>query len=199
MSDKAKINIEKRIFNLGQNEKFILEYPSNYNEITEQKLSNLQKEYDYANSNKNIINTNSEKYYQRIDEEKKEDEEQNKEIKLEPQEGFIEIKKKNTNININENINKENDDDDEINSDDFYEVEEKENKEKNNNKNIFNNNKVNNINNDIEEKKRSISPVGNRENVISSMKKLNFKAPKWAENMTDNDFINMARNKIFPK
>ena len=136
MSDKAKINIEKRIFNLGQNEKFILEYPSNYNEITEQKLSNLQKEYDYANSNKNIINTNSEKYYQRIDEEKKEDEEQNKEIKLEPQEGFIEIKKKNTNININENINKENDDD-EINSDDFYEVEEKENKEKNNNKNIF--------------------------------------------------------------
>ena len=35
-----------------------------------------------------------------------------------------------------------------------------------------------------------------RENIILSMKKLNFKVPKWAENMTDNDFIKMAKNKI---
>ena len=28
------------------------------------------------------------------------------------------------------------------------------------------------------------------------MKKLNFKTPKWAEKMTDEDFINMAKNKI---
>ena len=28
------------------------------------------------------------------------------------------------------------------------------------------------------------------------MKKFNFKTPKWAENMTDEDFIKMARNRI---
>ena len=28
------------------------------------------------------------------------------------------------------------------------------------------------------------------------MKKLNFKAPDWAKNLTDQDFINMAKNKI---
>ena len=31
------------------------------------------------------------------------------------------------------------------------------------------------------------------------MKKLNFKTPKWAENMTDEDFIKMAKNIISKK
>ena len=116
-------------------------------------------------------------------------------MKLEPQEGFIEIKpKNNSNINNNKDDNKDKNenDDDEVNSDEFYEVDEKDIQIKNNKKinTIFNNNNKN------EEIKRNVSPVKDRENVKLSMKKLNFKAPKWAENMTDDDFIKIAKNKI---
>ena len=194
MSNDNDITIEKREFKLKNGEKFILEYPSNFEEIANQKLSEIQQDYDKSISNNvNKININSNddnKYYQSIGASNNDNIEDNKEIKLEPQEGFIEIKPKKEEIK-NDNRNKENDD--ESNSDEYYEVDEKEKIDNKNNK--FNCNEKENMN-QKEEKKINSSPVKDPENVKLSMKKLNFKAPKWAENMTDDDFIKMAKNKI---
>ena len=194
MSNNNDITIEKREFKLKNGEKFILEYPSNFEEIANQKLSKIQQEYEKSISNNiNKINNNSNddiNYYQCIGESNNDNLEDNKEIKLEPQEGFIEIKSKKEEIK-NDNINKENYD--ESNSDEYYEVDEKEKIDNKNNKN--NRDKKESIT-QKEEKKINSSPVKDPENVKLSMKKLNFKAPKWAENMTDEDFIKMAKNKI---
>ena len=194
MTDNKKITIEKREFKLKDGENFILEYPSNFEEIANKKLSKIQKEYDesissnVAQKNNNDDNKN---YYQQIGEIKNDNNNENKDIKLEPQEGFIEI---NHNKSLNKNEQKSEDDED-INSNEFYEVEEKENKDsKNINENLNYNNKEKD--GKYEEKKRNISPVKDAEDIKSAMKKLNFKVPKWAENLTDDDFINMAKNKI---
>ena len=195
MSNEKKITIEKREFKIKNGEKFILEYPSNFEEIANKKLLQLQQDYDKSISNNIKPNNNQSKninkdnnYYQQIGEIENINTENNKEIKLEPQEGFIEIKpKKNANINNNKkNEIKDDKSDEEINSDEFYEVEEK---------NIKVNQNIN-TNNKKEEIKRNISPVKDPDNVKLSMKKLNFKTPKWAEKMTDEDFINLAKNKI---
>ena len=195
MSNEKKITIEKREFKIKNGEKFILEYPSNFEEIANKKLLQLQQDYDKSISNNINPNNNQSKninkdinYYQQIGEIENINTENNKEIKLEPQEGFIEIKpKKIDNINNNKkNEIKDDKSDEEINSDEFYEVEEKNIKV---NQNINTNNKKDEI-------KRNISPVKDPDNVKLSMKKLNFKTPKWAEKMTDEDFINMAKNKI---
>ena len=195
MSNEKKITIEKREFKIKNGEKFILEYPSNFEEIANKKLLQLQQDYDKSISNNINPNNNQSKninkdinYYQQIGEIENINTENNKEIKLEPQEGFIEIKpKKIDNINNNtKNEIKDDKSDEEINSDEFYEVEEKNIKV---NQNINTKNKKDEI-------KRNISPVKDPDNVKLSMKKLNFKTPKWAEKMTDEDFINMAKNKI---
>ena len=195
MSNEKKITIEKREFKIKNGEKFILEYPSNFEEIANKKLLQLQQDYDKSISNNINPNNNQSKninkdnnYYQQIGEIENINTENNKEIKLEPQEGIIEIKpKKNANINNNKkNEIKDDKSDEEINSDEFYEVEEK---------NIKVNQNIN-TNNKKEEIKRNISPVKDPDNVKLSMKKLNFKTPKWAENMKDEDFINMVKSKI---
>ena len=195
MSDNKKITIEKREFKLKDGENFILEYPSNFEEIANKKLSKIQQEYDESISSKNVNqknnNDDNKKYYQQIGDIKKENIEEKKEVKLEPQEGFIEI---NNNKSKNKNELKS-ESDEEINSDEFYEVEEKENKDnKNINENLINNNKEKESKN--EEKQRNISPVKDAEDIKLTMKKLNFKVPKWAENLTDDDFIKIAKNKI---
>ena len=195
MSDNKKITIEKREFKLKDGENFILEYPSNFEEIANKKLSKIQQEYDESISSKNANqknnNDDNKKYYQQIGDIKKENIEEKKEAKLEPQEGFIEI---NNNKSKNKNELKS-ESDEEINSDEFYEVEEKENKDnKNINENLINNNKEKESKN--EEKQRNISPVKDTEDIKLTMKKLNFKVPKWAENLTDDDFIKIAKNKI---
>ena len=194
MSDNKKITIEKREFKLKDGENFILEYPSNFEEIANKKLSKIQQEYDESISSKNVNqknnNDDNKKYYQQIGDIKKENIEEKKEVKLEPQEGFIEI---NNNKFKNKNELKS-ESDEEINSDEFYEVEEKENKDNKNINEYLNNNKEKENNN--EEKKRNISPVKDTEYIKLTMKKLNFKVPKWAENLTDDDFIKMAKNKI---
>ena len=200
MAENKTITLEKREFKVSNGETFILEYPSNFEEITNKKLSKLQKEYDISKSNERNINDidnlkNSDEintdnnYYQKIGESKEEHFIENKKIKLEPQKGFININKNKNKINDkSENID---DNSEEINSDEFYEVEEKENKKKENYKD-------NNIeeDKDVEEKKRNVSPVKDADNIKLAMKKLNFKTPKWAENMKDEDFINMVKSKI---
>ena len=199
MAENKAITLEKREFKVSNGETFILEYPSNFEEITNKKLSKLQKEYDISKSNERNINDidnlkNSDEintdnnYYQKIGESKEELFIENKKIKLEPQKGFIDINKNKNKINDkSENID---DNSEEINSDEFYEVEEKENKKKENYKD-------NNIeeDKDVEEKKRKVSPVKDADNIKLAMKKLNFKTPKWAENMKDEDFINMVKSK----
>ena len=203
MSENKKITIEKREFKVSNGEKFILEYPSNFEEIANRKLSKIQQEYDMTKSNnltQNVTNNDMDEkdkinidnnYYQQVGELKSENINENKKVKLEPQEGFIEINHVDNSNTKKDNIDEE---DEEINSDDFYEVEEKENKEKKKDINKIDNNIE--INNTKKEKKRGVSPVKDPDDIKLSMKKLNFKAPKWAENMNDDDFIKMAKNKL---
>ena len=180
MSNNKNIIIEKRIFKLSGNETFLLEYPSNYQEIANKKINNLQKDYESVinnnitipnENNKNIQkqliykkeiqnnnillnnddnkpieteNLSNNNYYQPInssnnfgneDENPDKDNKKNS-IQLEPQEGFIEIKKIQKNSDIKENKK----DEEEISEEEFYEVIEKENeiniKEKNKNRNL---------------------------------------------------------------
>ena len=241
MSNIQKITIEKRVFKVGNNENFILEYPSNYEEVVNRKLNNLQKEYDDAVSNtiNNNEDINKEKTENKESEEesnkkveKKEENDINKEsqnynyyqpiggvdsfmnndddikdnlnnnnekkpdVHLEPQEGFIEIKNKKIDKEKENKTDNKSDEKEENNEDEFYEVEEKENEEHKNE-----NSKINKeeIKDDKKDNKRSSSPVHDPESVKLSMKSLNFKTPIWAENMSDKDFINMARNMISSK
>jgi len=253
MSNIQKITIEKRVFKVGNNENFILEYPSNYEEVVNRKLNNLQKEYDDAVSNTINNNEDINKEKEIIAEEKTENKETEKEnnkkvekkeendinkesqnynyyqpiggvdsfmndnddddikdnlnnnnekkpdVHLEPQEGFIEIKnKKIEKENKTDNKNDEKEEKEENNEDEFYEVEEKENE---NEEHKNENSKINKeeIKDDKKDNKRSSSPVHDPESVKLSMKSLNFKTPIWAENMSDKDFINMARNMISSK
>ena len=247
MSNIPKITIEKRIFKVGNNEHFILEYPSNYEEVVSRKLNNLQKEYDEAISNKKNNNNDVNKLKEIIDEEKNEEENNKKmekkeendinkekqncnyyqpigdvdsfmnddnDIKenlnnnsekkadahLEPQEGFIEIKskkiEKEKENKIDNNKNEEKGEKEDNNEEEFYEVEEKENGEHNNGNIKLNKEE---IKNDKKGNKRSSSPVNDPESVKLSMKSLNFKTPIWAENMSDQDFLNMAKNIISSK
>jgi len=232
MSNNKNIIIEKRIFKLSGNETFLLEYPSNYQEIANKKINNLEKDYESVinnnitipnENNKNIQkqsidkkeiqnnnillnnddnkpieteNLSNNNYYQPInssnnfgneDENPDKDNKKNS-IQLEPQEGFIEIKKMQKNCNIKENKK----DEDEISEEEFYEVIEKENEI-----NIKENNKNSNL--EKVKNKNNLSPIKNAENIKIKMKSLNFKAPKWAENLNDEDFINMAKNIISSK
>ena len=63
MDNIPKITIEKRTFKINGNEDFILEYPSNYNDIVSKKLQNLEKEYDESQveqePNKNDLEENN--------------------------------------------------------------------------------------------------------------------------------------------
>ena len=235
MSTLPKINIKERVFNLGNNETFLLEYPSNYEEIVNKKISKLQEEYESVsnnvinkninidnhqneiksektnkeliemNNNNNLIDNKNENnyYYEPIGnievfsigyEINENNDNTNNNIQLEPNEGKIDIKKiQKEKINCNENQKVNEKEEDEINNEEFYEVEEKEIPDNNKNeKNKIEKNEKN-IN------KNNLSPVKYPENIKLSMKLLNFKAPKWAENLTDKDFINMAKNIISSK
>jgi len=242
MSNIQKITIEKRVFKVGNNENFILEYPSNYEEVVNKKLNNLQKEYDDAVSN--TINNNNEDINKEKTENKESEEESNKKVEkkeendinkesqnynyyqpiggvdsfmnndddikdnlnhnnekkpdvhLEPQEGFIEIKNKKIDKEKENKTDNKSDEKEENNEDEFYEVEEKENEEHKNENSKSNKEETKD---DKKDNKRSSSPVHDPESVKLSMKSLNFKTPIWAENMSDKDFINMARNMISSK
>ena len=63
MSKPPKIKLEKKVFKIGNNETFLLEYPSNYEEIANKKLYNLQKDYEStsnSNNDRNKIKINNE-------------------------------------------------------------------------------------------------------------------------------------------
>ena len=66
MSNKKDITIEKREFKIKNGEKFILEYPSNFEEIANKKLSQLQQDYDKSISNNINPNNNQSKNINKI-------------------------------------------------------------------------------------------------------------------------------------
>ena len=238
MSSNPKITIEKRIFKLNDNENFILEYPSNYEEIANKKLTNLQKEYDKAQINKNTdnnlidndinyissgnneneinkekevkkitsnetgenkkLNNENDNYYIKIKNyplsigDKEEELKQNtldkeKNVKLEPQHGYIQINLQNK---IKEESNNK-EEEEEI----FYEVKENEYGNNIGNENVDFKNEKNENNKD----NRNISPVKNVEGVKNAMRSIKLKPPEWAKNITEKDFISMAKNIISSK
>ena len=56
---KEKPTIKTRVFKLEGGKEFVLEYPSNYNEIVDRKLKNLEKEYDdVVNLDEKVVDQN---------------------------------------------------------------------------------------------------------------------------------------------
>ena len=213
-----KITIEKRVFKLENNKEFVLEYPSNYNEIVDRRLKKLNDEYDEVvskndkvkndddnkeninldnkNNNENINNNNvnNKEYYQPLGEAPD---------NMNDDDEFIEVKEeindeiKEQKIEINNNNNNEN----EVNINDFEFIDDKNNNDKveyepkeiiDDLKKFNNENKKddNKNNNNI---KKSRSPLKNPEKIKESMRKLNIKTPEWAKNLTDEDFMNRVK------
>ena len=225
----SKITIEKRVFKLENDKEFVLEYPSNYNEIVDRKLKKLNDEYDEVvsrnnkaqngnnnednkeninldnnnkNENVNNNNVNDKEYYKPLGDlpdNMNNDDDEFIEVKEENNISNGEIKEKNIEINNNNN--------NEVNINDFefidnnnikVEYETKEiiddlKKFNNENKNVDNKNI---INNNI---KKSRSPLKNPEKIKESMRKLNIKAPEWAKNLSDEDFMNRVKGYLNKK
>ena len=211
---KEKPTIKTRVFKLEGGKEFVLEYPSNYNEIVDRKLKNLEKEYDdVVNTDEKVVdqNKNSEiNSEEKTKEDKKNlinnithaNSEEGKESKIEK---------------INQNEIKEEDHQDDYyqplqnegnQEDDFIEVPE------NTDDIISNNDRIeedmtnfefiediplskNTNNKEIPQRKHS--PIKNPEKIKASMRTLNIKPPKWAESLSDKDFFNCALNHLNKK
>ncbi len=196
-----KITIEKRVFKLDNNKEYVLEYPSNYNELVEKKLNKLQEEYDEVNNLDNKENENKENLSVNNNENLSENSSKNSNEKnennnlnenniindsnkeyykplseepdtLNEDDDFIEVKEEEKKIEINEiNDNKDNQN---VNIDDFEFVDDdKKDSIKVENKNI----------------KRERSPIKNPEKIKQAMKSINIKPPEWAKNLSDEDFM----------
>ena len=196
-----KITIEKRVFKLDNNKEYVLEYPSNYNELVEKKLNKLQEEYDEVNNLDNKENENKENLSVNNNENLSENSSKNSNEKnennnlnenniindsnkeyykplseepdtLNEDDDFIEVKEEEKKIQINEiNDNKDNQN---VNVDDFEFVDDdKKDSKKVENKNI----------------KRERSPIKNPEKIKQAMKSINIKPPEWAKNLSDEDFM----------
>ena len=196
-----KITIEKRVFKLDNNKEYVLEYPSNYNELVEKKLNKLQEEYDEVNNLDNKENENKENLSVNNNENLSENSSKNSNEKnennnlnenniindsnkeyykplseepdtLNEDDDFIEVKEEEKKIQINEiNDNKDNQN---VNIDDFEFVDDdKKDSIKVENKNI----------------KRERSPIKNPEKIKQAMKSINIKPPEWAKNLSDEDFM----------
>lgn len=196
-----KITIEKRVFKLDNNKEYVLEYPSNYNELVEKKLNKLQEEYDEVNNLDNKENENKENLSVNNNENLSENSSKNSNEKnennnlnenniindsnkeyykplseepdtLNEDDDFIEVKEEEKKIQINEiNDNKDNQN---VNIDDFEFVDDdKKDSKKVENKNI----------------KRERSPIKNPEKIKQAMKSINIKPPEWAKNLSDEDFM----------
>ena len=213
-----KITIEKRVFKLENNKEFVLEYPSNYNEIVDRKLKKLNDEYDEVvskndkvkndddnkeninldnnnkNENNNDNNINDKEYYQPLGETPD---------NMNNDDEFIEVKEeindeiKEQKIEINNNNNNEN----EVNINDFEFIDDNNNNDKveYEPKEIiddlkkFNNENKKDDNKNYNNVKKNRSPLKNPEKIKESMRKLNIKTPEWAKNLTDEDFMNRVK------
>ena len=222
----SKITIEKRVFKLEDNKEFVLEYPSNYNEIVDRKLKKLNDEYDEVvsknnkvknnddenkeninldnnNKNENVNNNNNvndKEYYQPLgelpDNMNNDDDE------------FIEVKEENINYEIKEkNIEINNNNNNEVNINDFEFIDDNNKKVEYETKEIIDDlKKFNNENKNVDNKniinnniKKSRSPLKNPEKIKESMRKLNIKTPEWAKNLSDEDFMNRVKGYLTKK
>ena len=199
-----KITIEKRVFKLDNNKEYVLEYPSNYNELVEKKLNKLQEEYDEVNNLDNKENENKENLSVNNNENLSENSSKNSNEKnennnlnenniindsnkeyykplseepdtLNEDDDFIEVKEEEKKIEINEiNDNKDNKDNQNVNIDDFEFVDD----DKKDSTKVENKNI-----------KRERSPIKNPEKIKQAMKSINIKPPEWAKNLSDEDFM----------
>ena len=199
-----KITIEKRVFKLDNNKEYVLEYPSNYNELVEKKLNKLQEEYDEVNNLDNKENENKENLSVNNNENLSENSSKNSNEKnennnlnenniindsnkeyykplseepdtLNEDDDLIEVKEEEKKIQINEiNDNKDNKDNQNVNIDDFEFVDD----DKKDSTKVENKNI-----------KRERSPIKNPEKIKQAMKSINIKPPEWAKNLSDEDFM----------
>lgn len=199
-----KITIEKRVFKLDNNKEYVLEYPSNYNELVEKKLNKLQEEYDEVNNLDNKENENKENLSVNNNENLSENSSKNSNEKnennnlnenniindsnkeyykplseepdtLNEDDDFIEVKEEEKKIQINEiNDNKDNKDNQNVNIDDFEFVDD---------------DKKDSIKVENKNIKRERSPIKNPEKIKQAMKSINIKPPEWAKNLSDEDFM----------
>lgn len=146
----------------NNNEKYILEYPENYEEICEMALKKL--DFDYANVLKCEFKENTEKKVKiDVKEYISNDEEEDKSVGEENKRNqYVQLDEEDEDIQNEEPIQEE----ETINT----EVKEKEEKKEE---------KIKHINNIIK----------NPEKIKEMIKKIKYPTPKWAENLSDEDFI----------
>lgn len=172
---EGKPTLLQRTFKLEDGKEFVLEYPSNYNDIVDRKLKKLDDEYNEVHKG------------------------EMKNIEEHTDNNSIEDDEDITNNNLH---NKENNEEDknyyqQINNDedDFVEVQEEDD---NNIKTIEDAMKDFEFVEPLPQvskqpKERKHSPIKNPEKIKASMRGLNIKAPKWAESLNDKEFLERAR------
>jgi hypothetical protein len=169
-----------------KDEKFTLEYPLNYNEIVERKMKKIDEEYADV-KNRNISNEEApfggdlESESNCSESGDKKVEENNYYQCLNNEEEFVEVEEYN-----NEDNPVENNDETKVEKYikelefEFISVEDqlKQSEEE-----------------QAEKKDIPIprSPVKNPEKIKDAMKKIQIKPPKWAQNLSDNDFVNLVK------
>lgn len=181
---EGKPTLLQRIFKLEDGKEFVLEYPSNYNDIVDRKLQKLDDEYNEVHKGEL---KNMQEHTENVSSEDEDTKNKDKE--------HI----KDNNVVDNEYYQPLNN-----NEDDFIEVQEDDN---NNTKPIEDAMKdfefVDTPPKIIEQpKQRKHSPIKNAEKIKASMRSLNIKAPKWAESLSDKEFLERARmhlNKVSNK
>lgn len=178
--------LKEEITKIVVEEKFIIEYPKNYNEIVERKLQILEREYqetikcnikqeilDAENKENNDDDSESEEmenkenidnnYYQHINENENE---------------FLEVEEDD--LIQNNNKNEENKNEEEVNFEFISTITNNENKSISNTDYIF----------------LPKNPIKNPEKIKQAMKSIKMPTPKWAQNLSDEDFVNMIKSSL---
>lgn len=172
---EGKPTLLQRTFKLEDGKEFVLEYPSNYNDIVDRKLQKLDDEYNEVHKGEmKNIEEHTENISSEDDEGKITDNLDNKENNVEDKEYYQQLNN---------------------NDDDFVEVQEDDD---NNTKSIEDAMKDFEFVEPLPQvskqpKERKHSPIKNPEKIKASMRSLNIKAPKWAESLNDKEFLERAR------
>lgn len=245
-----KPTIEKKVIKLEDGTDFVLDYPSNYNEIVNKKLAKLEREYEetiranipsssitnhpeqcelkdnhlkqtgkedkgdfYINQEIAQVNDDKEMKEENMNEENEENEgndnnagsyqqigEEYNQLNEEEEEEFI-VVKEDDNIVNSEPINIVREDNvDNCKERPVENINEEKTNSINNDKHEDKDIQSNEMN-DIEfikepikkEVKRKCSPIKNPEKIKEVMRSIHIKPPKWAENLSDEEFLKRAK------
>ena len=157
----------------NNNEQFILEYPENYEEICEMALKKL--DFDYVSVLKSEIKENSENKEKINVKEPNSNEEEEEEEQL-----IGEENKKSQYVQLDEEV--EDFQKEVIQEQDTIITEVKQNEEK----------KEENINNSTNDNK-SNNIIKNPEKIKEMINRIKYPTPKWAEHLSDEDFISKIK------